>query len=97
MKSDAKSLSFFIGWDVGGWNCDNNPNSRDATGEQRAVSDLAWPNGIQEELSQAVAVLLNESTETIGIASQAGCRCFTSIDEFRRYVENDILAGGSHA
>ena len=30
MKSDAKSLSFFIGWDVGGWNCDNNPNSRDA-------------------------------------------------------------------
>lgn len=30
MKSDAKSLSFFIGWDVGGWNCDNIPNSRDA-------------------------------------------------------------------
>ena len=20
----------FIGWDVGGWNCDRNPNSRDA-------------------------------------------------------------------
>ena len=43
-----------------------------ATGEQKAVFDLAWPNGIQEELSQPVAVLLNESTETIGIASQAG-------------------------
>lgn len=68
-----------------------------ATGEQKAVFDLAWPNGIQEELSQPVAVLLNESTETIGIASQAGYRCFTGIEEFRRYVVNDILAGGSHA
>ena len=68
-----------------------------ATGEQKAVFDLAWPNGIQEELSQPVAVLLNESIETIGIASQSGYRCFTGIEEFRRYVENDILAGGSHA
>jgi hypothetical protein len=68
-----------------------------ATGEQRAVFDVAWPNGIQEELSQPVVVLLNESTEMIGIASQAGYRCFTSTEEFRRYVENDILAGSSHA
>jgi hypothetical protein len=68
-----------------------------ATGEQRAVFDLAWPNGIQEELSQPVAVLLNESTQTIGIASQAGYRCFTSTEEFRRYVESDILAGEPHA
>jgi hypothetical protein len=64
-----------------------------ATGEQKAVFDLAWPNGIQEELSQPVAVLLNESTETISIASQAGYRCFTSAEEFRRYVQSDILAG----
>jgi len=62
-----------------------------ATGEQKAVLDLAWPNGIQEELSQPVAVLLNESTETIGIASQAGYRCFTTSEEFRRYVESEIL------
>ena len=66
------------------------------TGEQKAVFDLAWPNGIQEELSQPVAVLLNESTATISIASQAGYRCFTGIEEFRRYVKNDIVAGGSH-
>jgi hypothetical protein len=68
-----------------------------ATGEQRAVFDLAWPNGVQQELSQPVAVLLNESNETIGIASQAGYRCFTSIEEFRRYVESEILAGEAHA
>jgi hypothetical protein len=64
-----------------------------ATGEQKAVFDLAWPNGVQEELSQSVAVLLNESNETLAIASQAGYRCFTSIEEFRRYVESEILAG----
>ena len=28
MKPDAPSIA--IGWDVGGWNCDKNPNSRDA-------------------------------------------------------------------
>jgi len=62
-----------------------------ATGEQKAVLDLAWSSGIQEELSQPVAVLMNESQEVIAIASQAGYRCFTTISEFRRYVEADIL------
>jgi hypothetical protein len=61
------------------------------TGEQRAVFDLAWPHGIQEELSQPVAVLLNEGTEVIAIASQAGYRCFTAVAEFKRYVETEIL------
>ncbi|MFA5055586.1 MAG: DUF262 domain-containing protein [Dehalococcoidia bacterium] len=61
------------------------------TGEQKAVFDLAWPNGIQEELSQPVAVLLNENTDVIAIASQAGYRCFTSTDEFKQYVESEIL------
>jgi len=57
------------------------------------VFDLSWPNGIQEELSQPVAVLLNECNETLAIASQAGYRFFTSIEEFRRYIEGEILAG----
>lgn len=61
------------------------------TGEQRAVFDLAWPNGIQEELSQPVAVLLNEGAETVTIASQAGFRCFTGIKDFRRYVQAEII------
>jgi len=63
-----------------------------ATGEQKAVFDLAWPNGIQEELSQPVTLLLNESAETIGIASQAGFRCFTSVADFQRYVQTEVLA-----
>ncbi|MFO0888329.1 MAG: DUF262 domain-containing protein [Isosphaeraceae bacterium] len=62
------------------------------SGEQKAVFDLAWPSGIQEELSQPVVVLLNEAPETVSIASQAGFRCFTEIDDFRRYVQKEILA-----
>jgi hypothetical protein len=61
------------------------------TGEQKAVFDLAWPSGIQEELSQPVAVLLNESSEIIALASQAGFRCFTSVKEFQRYVQTEVL------
>jgi hypothetical protein len=61
------------------------------TGQQRAVFDLAWPNGIQEELSQPVAVLFNEGHEVIAIASQAGYRCFGTLSEFKRYVQTEIL------
>ena len=67
------------------------------TGEQKAIFDLAWPNGIQEELSQPVAVLLNESNEILVIASQAGFRCFTTIEEFKRYVEMEILVATATA
>lgn len=62
-----------------------------ATGEQKAMFDLAWPSGIQEELSQPVTVLLYENNETLAIASQAGFRCFTVIDEFKKYVKTEIL------
>ena len=62
------------------------------SGEQKAVFDLAWPDGIQEGLSQQVAVLLNEEAETIAVASRAGFRCFTAPEDFRRYVEREILA-----
>lgn len=67
------------------------------TGDQRAIFDLAWPNGIQEELSQPVAVLLNEDAATVTLASQGGFRCFTDAKSFRRYVEKDVLAGEDHA
>lgn len=67
------------------------------TGEQKAVFDLAWPQGIQEELSQPVAVLLNEDATTITLASQAGFRCFTDIIAFRRYVQTEVLAETRHA
>ena len=64
------------------------------TGEQQAVLDLAWPNGIQEELSQPVAVLLNEPGDILAIASQAGFRCFVSVAAFKDYVDTEILVQG---
>ncbi|MBI4184902.1 MAG: DUF262 domain-containing protein [Proteobacteria bacterium] len=62
------------------------------TGEQQAIFDLVWPNGIQEELSQPVTVLLNESAETLALASRGGFRCFASTEDFKAYVLKEILA-----
>jgi hypothetical protein len=67
------------------------------TGQQVAVLDLVWPDGIQQELSQPVAVLLNETSETLAIASGAGFRCFTTVGAFKRYVETEILGEGLSA
>ena len=61
------------------------------SGAQQAVFDLAWPHGIQEELSPPVAVLLNEGSDVIALANQAGYRCFVSVADFKRYVQTDIL------
>lgn len=62
------------------------------TGQQQAIFDLAWPNGIQEELSAPVAVLLNETVETISLASGAGYRCFTAVSAFQDYIQREILS-----
>jgi hypothetical protein len=62
-----------------------------ATGEQKAVLDLAWPDGLQEGLSQPVAVLLNEGTDSLRLASSAGFRCFTERDAFKSYIVKEVL------
>lgn len=61
------------------------------TGQPIAVFDLAWPQGLQEKLSQPVAVLLNEEPEVIALASQAGFRCFRNTSSFRDYVEQHVI------
>ena len=62
------------------------------SGEPKAVFDLVWPNGIQEALSQPVAVLLNENSETLALANRAGFRCFTTALSFLDYMQREILA-----
>ena len=52
--------------------------------------DLAWPDGVQAELSQPVAVLLDEGGETLAVAAQAGYRCFTRVQDFRNYIAKEI-------
>ncbi|MDN5848442.1 MAG: DUF262 domain-containing protein [Nitrococcus sp.] len=61
------------------------------TGEQRAIFDLAWMHGLQEGLTQPVAMLLNEAQDLLAIASEAGYRVFTSVDKFRDYVRREVL------
>jgi hypothetical protein len=61
------------------------------TGAQMAVLDLAWPDGLQFGLSEPVAVLLNEPPDVLAMASAAGFRCFTSVEDFRSYVTNELL------
>jgi len=62
------------------------------TGEEKAVFDLAWPNGIQHGLSQPVAFVLNEKEEVLSLANSAGFRCFTNPANFKKYVETEVLA-----
>lgn len=65
------------------------------TGRQLAILDLAWPKGVQEELSQPVALLLYESKETLELASRLGFRTFTDTQDFKDYVQREVLAGNS--
>ena len=62
------------------------------TGQQQAVIDIAWPSGLQEELTQPVAVLFGGSSNLIANVSQAGYLCFDSVRGFKTYVETNILA-----
>ena len=62
------------------------------TGDATAVLDLAWPDGIQEGLSQPVALLLDEGSDVEEAANDAGFRYFTSVKSFKRYVQQEVLA-----
>ncbi len=56
-----------------------------------ATFDLAWPQGIQEGLSQKAALLIDEGSETLSFANAAGFRFFTTVAQLQSYVQNDIL------
>ncbi len=66
----------------------SNPN----TGVPVCIIDLAWPQGIQEGLSEPVALLLDESPTVAIAVARHGFRCFASIHEFKEYVLEEILA-----
>ena len=66
----------------------------DANGNLTATLDLAWPNGLQDGLSEPVAVLIGETDAVINAAFNAGFRhVFTSPDgeDFMYYVRHKIL------
>lgn len=47
---------FFIGWDVGGWNCEKNNQSRDAIvilDRQRRITGKPWRGNFRESINTA--------------------------------------------
>jgi hypothetical protein len=60
--------------------------------EPIAMIDLAWPEGLQPRLSQPVALLLDEESETEEAVNKAGYLFFTNVAEFQEYVNISILA-----
>nr|MBA2363442.1 hypothetical protein [Chloroflexia bacterium] len=63
----------------------------EATGDQLAVFDIAWPRGLQIGYSQPAAVLIGELQETEEVANAAGFRFFRSVDDLKAYVVEEIL------
>ena len=57
-----------------------------------AILDLAWPNGLQEGLSQPVALLIDEEIEVERLANREGFRTYTNIASFKQYIQQEILA-----
>ncbi len=64
------------------------------TGDLVAVLDLAWPEGLQEGLTEPVALLLNEPRGTEEAAGKFGFRYFISIEDLKSYVLNELLGDG---
>ena len=63
----------------------------DVDSGRAVVIDLAWPKGLQQGLSEGVALIINEDAEAVVRVSQAGFKCFRAISEFRSYVEEEVL------
>lgn len=67
----------------------------DDTGTPQAIFDLAWENGLQEGLTQPVALLLEAEPSVMTIANAAGYRCFADIDQFKAYVQKEVVPNGN--
>ncbi len=54
--SNGTVQPYLVGWDVGGWNCDHNANSRDALavlGPDLALLGKTWRGNLRERINQA--------------------------------------------
>lgn len=56
MNQDVQSQTYSIGWDVGGWNCDRNPRSRDALlilDAELAIVGQPWRGNLRSTINEA--------------------------------------------
>ena len=63
------------------------------TGQSLAIIDLAWPNGLQEGLTEPVALLIDEDSDVEEVVNAAGYRFFTNVEDFKAHVKRTILGG----
>jgi len=59
MSSTMQADTYYIGWDVGGWNCDRNRDSRDAVvilDSKPALTGTPWRGNLR--------TIINEATNT---------------------------------
>jgi hypothetical protein len=63
----------------------------DHDGKVTAIIDLAWPNGLQSGLSEPIALLINDTPETLAIVSQSGYRYYTDIELLKSYIITNYL------
>lgn len=64
-ENACKREGFFVGWDVGGWNCDRNANSRDAIvilSPERSIVGRPWRGNLREVINCS-----GDSSEWIGL------------------------------
>jgi hypothetical protein len=62
-----------------------------------AVLDIAWPSGVQPELTEPVALLIDEPVEVWNAATAYGYRIFISAQAFRDYCQALLLTAGASA
>ena len=58
---------------------------------------LEEPSGVQLELTEPVALLLDEPPDVERVAAAHGFRFFTSVAALREYVEREVLQGEARA
>ncbi len=62
---------------------------------ESAVLDVAWPSGVQPELTEPVALLIDEPVEVWNAATAYGYRIFISPQALRDYCQTLLLTGGA--
>ena len=86
------SNHYSIGWDVGGWNCDKNANSRDSIvilDSTGGIVGIPWRNNLREELNSS-----NNSQEWIQSLFRL-CQAETPKEKFRVTMAIDTPLGFS--
>lgn len=61
----------------------------DEEGDELAVFDLSWPEGIQVGLSHPVALLIDQPDRVLEVANSKGYTYFTHVEDFKEHVERN--------